>query len=147
MAIKIDWDKYKATLDDFLQTAGTGVVVWNKTTSFIDRYGEDPGSSKKYETIIMNGLIQFNFFRTWPISDVKDSGVIDNENVVVFFHKDYLNRNGWLNSDGNLDHDPALDTFIIQGVIYKDKGNTPVAQAGSDPALFLLILQREDKNN
>src|SRR5699024_7697627 len=94
--------------------------------------------------ILLNVQLVYNYMRTWPITLHTETGELDKQSVQVFVNKQYLAANGHINTAGAFDYNPAMDRFIIDGLVYKAVGDTAVAQAGSSDILISFILKREE---
>lgn len=137
------WDLYKSIIDEFHEDANQEPITWRKYVNVLDRYGEDK-DPKNYQDISLLGLVQYNYFRSWPINKTTISGKIDKESVLVYFNTQYLIDAGHTNGQQLLAFTPGKDLFIIRGLIYKDFGESQVAQANNRNLLQFLILKREE---
>ena len=89
------WDRYKAIVNDFVEVdAGKQPLIWLKRFDQILSYGEDTGNN--YEPYFLDGLIQYNFIRTWPSLKETVSGELDGINIVLYVTKRSLEENGHL---------------------------------------------------
>lgn len=136
------WDRYKAIVNDFVEVdAGKQPLIWLKRFDHMLSYGEDTGNN--YEPYLLDGLIQYNYIRTWPSLKETVSGELDGINIVLYVTKRSLAENGHLTKDGYWDFDWAQDKFVINGKVYSPSGDTQVAQAHDEALLFFVVLKRE----
>ena len=142
----IPWDEYKGIINSFNDQANKDQVVWRRHTEYIDRHGED-SQDDSFEDITVEVLFQYNYFRSWPIAGESPSGTTDDQSTTMFINIKYLEDNGWLNAEGMMDFDTAMDRWIHMGITYICKGFTPVAQAGDEPLMMMVNLQREETEN
>lgn len=142
MAKTVNWDKYKRAVNQFADQADQAELLWERSLGSIDRYMEDH-STERFEKITLEVLVQYNYFRSWPITKNTETGSLDNESILVYLNKDRLNTLGYLNAEGYFDFDPDADRFTIEGKRYKAQGDTSVSQAGDIPLHTIIILQRE----
>lgn len=138
-----DWDLYKAIIDEFHEDVNQEPITWRKYVNVIDRYGEDK-DPKNFQDIPLLGLVQYNYFRSWPINKAMVAGKVDKESVLVYFNTQYLIDSNHTNVNDLLAFDPGKDLFIIKGLIYKSFGESQVAQAKDKTLLQFLILKREE---
>lgn len=146
MIPNVNWDAYKDIINSANNQFNKEQVIWRKHTESFDRHGED-SSDDGTQDITLEALLQYNYFRSWPIADESPSGTVDSQSMTMFLNISYLNENGWLNAEGNFDFSTEMDRFIHLGLTYICKGFTPVAQAGDEPLLLMVNLQREEKEN
>ena len=92
--------------------------------------------------IKLNCLVQFNMFRTWPMTEETASGALDKESIAVYLNNAYLKSLGYLSNEGTFKFDPGVDFFKYRGQKYRSSGETPAAQAHDEPLFTLLILKR-----
>lgn len=136
------WKRYKAIVNDFLEVdAGKQPVTWLKRFDQMLAYGEDTGN--RYQPFFLDGLIQYNYIRTWPSLKETISGELDSINIVLYITKRSLEEAGHLTPDGYWDFDWAQDKFVINGKVYSPAGDTQVAQAHDEALLFFVVLKRE----
>lgn len=139
---KSTWDRYKTIVNDFIdEDSGKQKLTWLRRIRQPLSYGEDSGY--KYNTVLIEGLLQYNYIRTWPSLEDTVSGELDGINLVLYVSKRNLEENGYLNSYGYWDFDWIEDKFLINGKVYSPGGDTQVAQAHDEPLLFFLVLKRE----
>ncbi len=137
-----DWQEYIDIIDEFHEDANQQEVIWRKLTNNFNRWGEDGGET--YEDIPTLGLVQYNFFRSWAINKTTSTGELDKESCMVFFNQKYLSDNGWLTTNNQFKFRPGEDRFIIDGELYKARGNSKAAQANDQTLLIFIILKREE---
>lgn len=136
------WKRYKAIVNDFLEVdAGKQPVTWLKRFDQMLAYGEDTGN--RYQPFFLDGLIQYNYIRTWPSLKETISGELDSINIVLYITKRSLEEAGHLTPDGYWDFDWVQDKFVINGKVYSPAGDTQVAQAHDEALLFFVVLKRE----
>lgn len=140
-----EWNRYKRVMKDGHDTFSQATIVWHRSKGNLDYNGSD-ALEEKFEDIDLKCLIVFNQFRSWPLTQYTDSGVVDRESMVIQLNKEYLNELGYINADGYFKFDPAADRFLYQGQVYKDSGNTAMSQAYDDPLHFYIIVIRENLN-
>lgn len=136
-----DWQAYQDTLNEWQEDMFQQPVTWEskrKTRTVHGEYQERPSS------IELKGLIQYNYFRSWPITKIKDSGEVDKESMILYLNIKYLADNGWANMAGQFMFDPGYDRFIVNGVTYKAMGESQAAQAHDKPLFLFIILKREE---
>lgn len=138
-----DWLEYTNLINEVHSDFNQDIITLFKKDPKLNRYSEE---NIGYTKISLLGLIQYNIFRTWPMTKETTAGGLDEESIAVYFNNKYLSDNGYLTSNGNLDFDPGLDYFEFNGVRYRSAGETPVAQAKSLPLLTILILKRTPVN-
>lgn len=138
-----DWDLYKAIIDEFHEDVNQEQIIWRRYVNTIDRYGEDK-DPKNFQDINLLGLVQYNYFRNWPINKSMVAGKVDKESVMVYFNTQYLIDSNHTNVNNLLSFDPGKDFFIIRGLLYKCFGESQVAQANNKTLLQFIILKREE---
>lgn len=138
-----EWDKYKSIINDFIdEDAGKQPFVWLRKINQPLAYGEDSGI--RYLPVILEGLFQYNYIRTWPANKNTLSGELEGENMVLYISARILRENGYVNEFGYPDLNWSEDRFLLNGKIYKPDGDTQVAQAKDEALLFFIILKREE---
>lgn len=138
------WDKYTTAINDFHDDAFQQDVILRQLITVDDIHGED--TNQRTEDFLLKGLIQYNYFRGWPINQVRDSGEIDKESCTLYLNVKYLSERSLLNPENHLLFDPALDRFLIDGIVYKAFGDSKAAQAKGSTLLIFIILKREETN-
>ena len=138
------WNVYKNIINKAHLSFNQDTITWRRFIRSNKRYQEDNASNETYTEIALEVLIQYNIFRTWPMSDEGQGGQLDQESIVLMLNKSYLNDLGYLNEHGFFAMDPGKDEFVHQGIKYRAAGETQIAQAGDDPLLFYIVLSREE---
>lgn len=137
------WAMYRQLINDASDTFNNEIIIWNRLSIRLDRDGDDSAlANNSFQTINLKALLQYNVFRTWPIDRSTDTGIINNQSVMIILNKDYLAGLGYINADNNFDFDPSNDYFTVHGVDYKPMGDTAAAQADNDPLLVFVICER-----
>lgn len=136
------WQAYEDVINEWQEDAFQQDIIFRQEVVTQDRYGEDYNKRKKDKTI--KCLILYNYFRSWPMSNMNHIGELDKESCLVYFNIADLRKQGLLNAHDQLQFSPAYDRFIINGVMYKSTGDSQAAQAHSKPLLIFLILKREE---
>lgn len=145
MLTPAQWQAYKDIVNSVHSSFNQDIITWRRLLHGLHRYGETDNKDNETESDIeLRCLIQYNVFRTWPMSEETVGGQIDHESIVMMLNKKYLSDNGYLNSDGNFAYNPGKDIFIFQGQRYRSAGDTPVSQAGDEPLFIWVILSREE---
>lgn len=136
------WDLYKKIVNDFMEEdAGKQPVLWLKRLNQILSFGEDSGEN--YSPVPIEGLIQYNYIRTWPSLKDTVSGELEGINIVLYVTKRSLLEAGHINEYGYWDLNWTQDKFVINGKVYSPSGDTQVAQAKDEAILFFVVLKRE----
>lgn len=139
-----EWADYREDVNSFMnKDAGLQEIIWHRSLLRISKNGEDNNPTTLQPVTIL-GLIQYNHFRSWPISKESETGQIDSESMLVFLNLEYLGEQGYLNDKGQFEYKPDLDRFEINGLIYVDKGNSQTAQAKDYPLMHFMVLKREE---
>ena len=138
--MQVPWQQYEKAIADFSRENFKEELTWRKKVSGLSRYGE--GDTFKTQDYKVNCLVDWNFYRRWPINTFDEDGLQDKQHCSVYIHKDELARVGLLTPEGNADINPALDSFIINGVGYVPAGDTEVGQTDTHSMMVLLILKR-----
>lgn len=136
----------QAELDAFaaeIENSGffTKPVVWKRSTSYLNRYQEDSNTSID---VTLHTLSNYNYMRSWPITVPTESGAVDRQSIQLLFLRKELADLGLLSSGGYMQMDTERDRFIIDGLVYKNVGDTFVSQAGNTDVLISIIVKRED---
>jgi hypothetical protein len=139
------WGVYKNLIDSFANSVNKEEVEWLTKSFKKGRYGE--GNSNGYSTVTIEALIQFNVFRTWPITKHSPVGESDHQNMALILNREYLSTNGWLTADGQFNFKPEEDLFKHRGITYKCEGTTLSSQAKNDPLHVWVILLRQDQDS
>lgn len=136
------WAKYESVMNEWQEDAFQQPIVWKRLINAISPHGED--DNETFDTLEVLGLIQYNNFRAWPITQATDTGEIDKESCMVFLNIKYLRDLGYTNQNDQFEFDPAMDRFLINGVTYKAMGDSQVSQAHNKPLFLFIILKREE---
>lgn len=137
------WQEYQDLIGiDAADTFFQDEIIWKKAVPFLDEHGEDE-IGEDFDDITLKCLVDYNDFRTWPITRNTGTGEIDKQTAVVLFTLKSLEDLNLLNSNGNFDYDADEDRFELDGILYKSAGDTNTAQAQDGPLLFQLVLERE----
>lgn len=137
-----DWQKYKDIINEWQEDAFQQPITWHSVRTITSVNGED--NNIRHVDIPILGLVQYNFFRAWPITQFTDSGSIDKESCMLYLNTKYLRDNNWTNADGQFIFDTGLDRFTINGLKYIATGESQVAQANNETILNFIILKREE---
>lgn len=140
-----DWELYVNTLNAWHSDVFQQPIIHKKFIIYRNTYGED--TDPVFEDNVIKGLVQYNYFRAWAVTQATTTGEIDKETCLVYFNKKYLEETGNLTSEGNLDFDPAMDRFILDGLVYKSSGESTAAQAYDKSVFYFIILKREETNS
>lgn len=142
-----DFSQYSTIINDFGADVSKDTLLWYKCIGSIPRMGSDQDITKFAEPVALNILMQYNAFRTWPITTYTEKGEEDKQSELAYLSISYLQSLELLDSDGNFAYDASKDRFKHKGILYYDSGHTPVAQAGANPLYHILILKRVDVDN
>lgn len=138
------WARFKAVIKDAHDTWNKAQITWQRfAPTTVPLYNE--GQNEAYTNITLLALVGFNEFRTWPITDKKNSGELDNQNMIMLLNREYLGEQGLLNADGYFEFNSGKDYFIHMGIKYKAEGDTGLSQDQADPLLIQIVLRREEK--
>lgn len=139
------WGKYTNILNNFMESdAAKKKIIWKRYIEVPTLYGEDT-RKEPFDNVEIEVLFAYNTFRTWPINVATASGELDNNNVVFYISKNYLEENGYLNSEGYFDFNRSMDRFIMDGITFKSSGDTSASQASDHDVLIMVILKREER--
>ena len=137
------WKKYIDLMNDWHDDTFQQTVEWRKSLT-LSKNGED-NNWGRHDSVILKGLIHYNYFRSWPMSQSTDTGEIDKENCMIYFNLKYMRDQGLLTPVGDqFMFDPGVDRFIINGVMYKAMGDSQVGQAFDMPLWIFIICKREE---
>ena len=140
-----NWAAYKALMRDAQETFANQPITWRRRIESLDRFNEDE-PLYSYTDITIKALLQYNVFRTWPITRNTDSGDIDEESLMVIINREYLGELGYLTANNNFNFSPSGDRFIISGYTYKCQGYLDSSQDDNEALWVNLILEKENKN-
>lgn len=133
---------YAKIINNFSANANKEIVRWGKREWMEDEFGENNANPLVYTDL--EALIQFNTFRTWPMTKHTVAGELDEQNLLLYLNREYLSENGWLTPEGYFHFDPAKDEFIHRGLRYKAEGDTLASQAQDNPLFVLIVLARQE---
>ncbi len=94
------WGVYKNIINNAHNFFNQDEITWVRDNRGLQRYGEDDGNLKNTDTITLKCLINYNVYRSWPMTKESESGTIDKESIAVLFNKKYLNDLGYINANG-----------------------------------------------
>ena len=137
-----DWQRYEDIMNEWQEDAFQEIITWRKSIVRLSTHGED--NNERFEDKELRGLIQYNYFRAWPINTPSDSGELDKESCLLYLNIKYLRDNNYTNSNDQFAFNPTMDRFLIRGVVYKAFGDSHVAQAYNKPLFAYIILKREE---
>lgn len=144
------WNRYFRAIDGVHNDFNQDIVLWKRskvgisTTESVARFNEqEQNESTDYDYISLSVLLDYNYFRKWPLTKETDSGELDNQNMAMLLNRKYLGDLGYLTSEGYFDFQPDRDYFIHRGIKYKAEGDTLVSQANSNPLLLQIVLHRK----
>ena len=137
-----DWDDYESSMNIWQEDAFQETITWHKSSVSLSKHGED--NNERFRDFELKGLIQYNYFRAWPINTPSDAGELDKESCMLYLNIKYLKDKGYTNNFDQFKFDPAMDRFTIRGLVYKAFGDSQVAQAHDKPLFLFIILQREE---
>lgn len=138
---QMDWQNYENAINQALTEFSTKNMIWVRELSNLNRWGED-NTNNKSPNIDIPVLCNYNYYRSWPITQFNESGEYDKQSVQVIIRKQWLIDNGFLTSQ-TFDYNPAGDRFKIDGILYKANGDTSAAQSLTNDLIFSFILERE----
>lgn len=135
-----EWANFRNIINGVHEDFNQAILIWKKLDKKIDRFKEEAAS---YTDIQLKCLIQYNVFRTWPMTVETDAGSLDGESITVFINNKYLSDLGYLLPNSSFKFDPGVDLFDYKGQLYRSSGETPVSQVDNNLDLFtMLILKR-----
>lgn len=140
---------FKTILKGFTKEMGNKPIVFKKFNDFPSPFNEDISNlnnPSNYTTYTITGILNYNYMRTWPISNITGGGERDNQSVQLFLNKQILGDLGLLSINNNFNYNPDYDRFIIDGIPYKAMGDTSASQIAEDDINFLVILERMENN-
>jgi hypothetical protein len=143
MVSPAQWQVYKNIINKAHDSFNQDTVTWRRISAGLQRYGEDNVANETYIDVELKCLIDYNGFRTWPVTIEKATGAVDMESMCMGLNINYLRNEGLLDPQGNFQFDPGKDKFFHMGQEYRAAGETPVAQAGDEPLIIYVILSRE----
>lgn len=135
-----DWADYQSLIGvDALDTFAQATIVWRRQITNVDRWKEDNVEGQTQD-ITLRCLVNYNYMRSWPITNMTESGEIEQQSIQVLFFKDYLNGLGYVNNNGLFIYKPDYDRFVLDGLIRKPVGDSSVSQAKYGALLFEVIM-------
>lgn len=137
------WQEFSDIMRAAHDTFEQKTVTWKRLNSGMDRFGEDT-QDNLYDTIDLKVQLNYNYMRSWPITQRTETGDLDRESVQLLVNKRYLAENGWINADGYFAYNMGDDYFLINGLKHVPMGDTMVSQAYDDDILFSIILKRDE---
>ena len=138
-----DWQEYKDVINEFnLDDSNLQDIVWQRLGTNLSRWGEDDNEVRTNQ--IIKGLVQYNYFKSWPTNQTTVSGEIDKESLLIWLNIKYLTDNGWMTTAGQFIFRSGEDRFIIRGEVYKALGDSQAAQASDEPLEVFIVLKREE---
>lgn len=139
----LQWAKYKRIVNEFHDDANQTPIIWKRKIASVPKFGENINSPR--DEVELLGLIQYNNYRTWPMTLFSQTGSEDKQSEVLILNIDYLKRNDLLDKNGNFAYNPAEDEFIHNGIKYEAAGDTQTSQTNNEALFFMIVLKR--KNN
>ena len=139
-----DFARFKQEQDNFMGQVAKKTITWQRRKYSHDNYGEDTDIAANYDTIELEVLIQYNYFRTWPVSVPTTTGEEDRQNCMVLLNVQYLTDLGYWGDNNQMVFSPGLDRFIIDGITHKVAGDTHFSQNETADLHIALIMKREE---
>lgn len=138
-----DFDAFEALIgEDAQDTFFTQPIVWRRKITRIDRYSEDNDQGLS-EDIILLGLCNYNYMRSWPISRTTETGETDEQSIQLLFTKKHLRDQGYLNNQDYFVYDPGQDFFLIDGLLLKPMGDSSVSAIQDHSLLISIVVVRQ----
>jgi len=144
------WDRYAKIINNIHDDFNQETILWKRSKVGIDtnepvqRFNEqEQNDTTDYTYIALAVLLDYNYFRKWPLTKETEVGELDNQNMAMIINRKYLSDAGYLTSEGYFDFQPDRDYFIHRGIKYKAEGDTLVSQAKDNPLLFQIVLHRK----
>ena len=137
------WARYKEIVNKFHDSANQTPIIWKRKLPSVPVFGENKNSPREETTLL--GLIQYNNYRTWPMTMFAQTGSEDKQSEVLILNIDYLRRSNLLDENGNFAYNPVEDEFIHKGIKYEAAGDTETSQTDNEGLFFMIVLKR--KNN
>lgn len=141
---KEDWDDYTDVMNEWQEDAFQQEIIWKKFITYQNINGED--EKPLYKDIVIKGLVHYNYFRAWPVTQSTTTGEIDKESCLFYLNKKYLHDLGYIVGDQTFKFDPAMDRFLLDGVVHKAVGESQAAQAHDTTLFYFIVLKREETN-
>lgn len=137
-----DWARFEAVVNNFSAGTANQIITWLHYGRVLDRYYEEPPLDA-VETRSIPALVAYNAFKVWPMTDHRVTGDIDQQYAHLYLLKTRMQDLGYLTPNGNLNFNPSLDRFIINGDKFKPAGDTQVSQTSDHPIFIIIILERD----
>lgn len=137
-----DWTNYKEIINNFHNDAFQQDVIWRKCINWISEFSED--DSIQTQDITIKGLVNYNDYRSWPVTIPSITGDIDGQSCLLYLNVKYLRDNDLVTGTDHFQFDPGRDRFILDGKTYKAAGESKTAQASDEALLQFIILKREE---
>lgn len=137
------WAQFKSVIDSAHDTFNQQPITWKRSKGGLDLNGED-NLSEQFDMITLYGLVDYNAFRKWPVTQTSETGELDRQTEVLLLNMEYLRNEGYLNANNYFAYNEAADRFIHNGITYKAYGGTHLSQTKTEPLLFMVILQRQE---
>jgi len=134
------FEMFKGLMASAADTFAQQTITWRRRTSTLQRFKED--DTNKTADVELKCLCNYNYLRSWPITNNKESGEINAQSVQVLFGKQYLKDLGYLDNDGKFIYNQDYDRFILDGTIRKPVGDTGVSQV-FDEAVWVSVIMVE----
>lgn len=135
-----NWADFKALFGEYASdTFAKATIIWRKLLSNVDRWKEDNDLGTTVD-IPLTCLVNYNYMRSWPISNMTESGETEEQSIQVLFNKQYLQSQGYLDDSGKFNYEPDMDRFVLDGLIRKPMGDTSVSQAYDSTLWFVVIM-------
>lgn len=139
-----DWGAYKELMGDAHLTFSQKAVTWKKRKDIVNIFGEDqPLKNSDFLEIPLLVLCNYNYMRSWPITNNTESGEIDGQSLQVLINKEYLRGLGYINLSNYWEYKPDFDRLVIDGLQYKFFGDTAAAQMQDDDVHITFIAKRD----
>lgn len=136
---------FRQAINNASDTFNKQLIDWKHLVKKLDYYGDDRAGNTSYTTIPLRVLVEYNAWNVLPVDRLNTDGVTDKETIVLIFNKDYLRALGYVDTVNNrFTFDAAYDRFILNGITYKNLGDTPASQ-GFDDALLEYIICAKDE--
>ena len=137
---------FRQAINDASDTFNKQLIEWKHLTKKLDYFGDDRPGNTTFTTVTLLVLVQYNAWNVLPVDRINNDGITDRETIVLIFNKDYLRALGYIDINTNsFNFDPSNDRFILNGIVYKNMGDTPAAQGFDDALLQYIICSRDEK--
>jgi len=137
------WAKFNGAMDVAREMFATKTVIWKRNTGYVNPFMEGIPPDN-YEDISLKCLCNYNYMRTWPITQETETGGEDRQSIQLFFYKKELIEHGMIDDQNRVIFDPARDKVVVDAILYIISGDSFVSQVdnGND-VLFSLIVKRD----